>query len=136
MKKLEATPTFIFSSFLKVMKPERFKVLRLSFSSQGFCVCAVIYEVYQGTSKYISSPVANVVFSTSVELPMLTICNKLKMAAYLLPGNLTRKDLVSGKFFPDDTSSVDIDQMIEKAIQEYNYFLNLTGKLYKLFIII
>ena len=69
------------------------------------------------------------VFSTAVELPMLTICNKLKMAAYLLPGNLTRKDLVSGKFFPDDTSSVDIDQKIEKAIQEYNYFLNLTGKL-------
>ena len=46
-----------------------------------------------------------------------------------LPGNLTRKDLVSGKFFPDDPSIVDIDEMIEKAIQEYNFFLNLTGKL-------
>lgn len=66
-------------------------------------------------------------FSTEVELPMVTICNKLRMGS--LPGNLTRKDLVSGKFFPDDPSIVDIDEMIEKAIQEYNFFLNLTGKL-------
>ena len=86
--------------------------------------------MFQGTSKYISSPVANVVFSTEVELPMLTICNKLRMGS--LPGNLTRKKLVSGNFFPDDQSIVDIDEEIEKAIQEYNYFLNLTGKLLRL----
>ena len=86
--------------------------------------------MFQGTSKYISSPVANVVFSTEVELPMVTICNKLRMGS--LPGNLTRKKLVSGNFFPDDQSIVDIDEEIEKAIQEYNYFLNLTGKLLRL----
>ena len=101
--------------------------MRFLFFSQGFCVCAVIYEVFQGTTKYIASPVANVVFSTEVELPMLTICNKLKMGP--MPGNLTRKDLVGGKFFPDEPSGVDVDEMIGKAIQEYNYFLNLTGRL-------
>ena len=128
--KLEATPNFIFSSFLKV-KIGYFCSEAFTLSYQGFCVCAVIYEVFQGTSKYISSPVANVVFSTEVELPMVTICNKLRMGS--LPGNLTRKKLVSGNFFPDDQSIVDIDEEIEKAIQEYNYFLNLTGKLLRLF---
>ena len=93
-------------------------------------MCAVIYEVYQGTSKYIASPVANVVFSTEVEMPMVTICNKLKMGA--LPANLTRKDIVGGKFYPDDPAlDIDIDEMIEKASQEYNYFLNLTGSNFK-----
>ena len=90
-------------------------------------MCAVIYEVYQGTDKYISSPVANVVFSTEVELPMVTICNKLKMGD--LPANLTRKEITAGKFHPDnpDLPDVDIDEMIAKASREYNYFLNLTG---------
>ena len=90
-------------------------------------MCAVIYEVYQGTSKYFSSPVANVVFSTEVELPMVTICNKLKMGD--LPANLTRKEITAGKFHPDnpDLPDVDIDEMIAKASREYNYFLNLTG---------
>ena len=90
-------------------------------------MCAVIYEVYQGTSKYISYPVANVVFSTEVELPMVTICNKLKMGD--LPANLTRKEITAGKFHPDnpDLPDVDIDEMIAKASQEYNYYLNLTG---------
>ena len=89
-------------------------------------MCAVIYEVWQGTTKYISSPVANVVFSTSVELPMVTICNKLRLGP--LPANLTRKDLMDGKFYPDDLSLIDdIDETIERAMNEYNYFLNLTG---------
>ena len=83
--------------------------------------------MFQGTSKYLSSPVANVVFSTSVDLPMVTICNKLKLGP--LPGNLTRRDLMAGKFYPDDSRlNMDVDEAVGRAFQEFNYFLNLTGK--------
>ena len=84
--------------------------------------------MFQGTTKYISSPVANVVFSTEAELPMLTICHQRGLGP--MPGDLTKRDLIHGKFFPDDSSDdFDVDQMFEKAMQEYDYFLNLTGKM-------
>ena len=59
---------------------------------------------------------------------MITICNKLKLGR--LPGNLSDRDLKGGKFFPDNpTPDFDIDVAIEKAYEEFNYFLDLTGSL-------
>ena len=59
---------------------------------------------------------------------MITICNKLKLGR--LPGNLSDRDLKGGKFFPDNPSpDFDIDVAIEKAYEEFNYFLDLTGSL-------
>ena len=99
--------------------------------SQVFCFCVVIYEVVSGTQKFFSAPVANVVFSTEIEMPMVTICHtphELKMGP--LPGNLTYRDIVDGNFYPNETSSTfdNIDDIIQKAMKEHNYLLNLTEK--------
>ena len=38
---------------------------------------------------------------------------------------------MDGKFYPDDLSLIDdIDETIEQAMNEYNYFLNLTGNIH------
>ena len=59
---------------------------------------------------------------------MITICHgphAMKMGP--IPGNLTYKDIVSGKFYHNETStSDDIEDNIEKAMKEYSYFLNIT----------
>ena len=85
MKRLLFSPVTIFSSLLKI-----------------FCVCVVTYEVYRGTRKFLSNPVANVVYTVETELPMLTVCSAVKEIKFG-PMPVSSDDLRwKGKFYPDD----------------------------------
>ena len=62
----------------------------------------VLYEVKHATDRFLSYPIANVVFSTQAELPMVTICQDhpvLKLGP--LPSIKTH-DWNWGKYYPDD----------------------------------
>ena len=67
-----------------------------------FCVCVVSYEVYRATLKYLSSPVANVVYTVETELPMVTVCNSVNEVKFgpmpVKEGDLRWK----GKFYSND----------------------------------
>ena len=41
-----------------------------------FCIVVVIYEIYVGTNKYVSVPIASKIYSTEVELPFISICQR------------------------------------------------------------
>ena len=89
MKRLLFSPVTIFSSLLKI-----------------FCVCVVTYEVYRGTRKFLSNPVANVVYTVETELPMVTVCNGVYDVKYG-PMPVTLGDLTyRGKYYPDDKGRV------------------------------
>ena len=69
---------------------------------QVFCVCVVSYEVYRATLKYLSNPVANVVYTIETELPMVTVCNAVPD---VLMGPLPMKQNYlrwKGEFYHDD----------------------------------
>ena len=69
---------------------------------QVFCVCVVSYEVYRATLKYLSNPVANVVYTVETELPMVTVCNSVNEVRFG-PMPVEERDLRwKGKFYPAD----------------------------------
>ena len=60
---------------------------------------------------------------------MVSICHTTTaMKIGPLPGNLTWRGLLKGNFYPNKNSSAfsDVEDIIEKAMKEYNYLLNLT----------
>ena len=40
-----------------------------------FCLSIMAYQLYEGTKKYLSKPVATKVFSKEVELPYISVCH-------------------------------------------------------------
>ena len=40
-----------------------------------FCLSIMTYQLYEGTKKYLSKPVATKVFSKEVELPYISVCH-------------------------------------------------------------
>ena len=59
------------------------------------------YEVYRATNKFLSNPVANVVYTVETELPMVTVCNVVEEIKFgrmpVDPGKFRWK----GMFYPD-----------------------------------
>ena len=93
-------PISIFSTILKVsfQQYNYHHIVAL----QVFCVCVVTYEVYRATLKYLSNPVANVVYTVETELPMVTVCNSVSDIIFG-PMPVKQDDLrFKGKFHPDD----------------------------------
>ena len=40
-----------------------------------FCLLVVAWQLYQGTKKYLTEPVANKIYSAQAELPVITVCH-------------------------------------------------------------
>ena len=103
---------------------------------QAFCVLMVCYEIYIGTRKYISAPVASTSFSTEAELPSITLCqqrNSFKIGV-LPPFNLSYHDYDSGKFFPHlNTSDLEAEEIFEKSFHDNYNLLDITGSDQKIF---
>ena len=78
----------------------------------------VCYEIYVGTRKYLSEPVATTSFSTEAELPSLTVCHQLQE---LKIGSLPPS-------FPEqNTSELEAEQMFQKALNDNYYLLDIAG---------
>ena len=73
---------------------------------QVFCVCVVTYEVYRATLKYLSNPVANVVYTVETELPMVTVCNSVVDIHFGSMPVKTNDLKWKGKFYPEDQGGV------------------------------
>lgn len=91
----------------------------------------VSYEIYCGTIKYLSYPVAATTFSDEVVLPRLTLC-QYRSDSYkigrLQPFNLTFSDYMDGKFFPDvNTSEGEAEDIFQDSLNENYYLLDVRG---------
>ena len=92
----------------------------------------VSYEIYSGTRKFLSSPVATTSFSAEVELPRVTLCQyrgtSFKIGV-LPPFNLTYNDYMDGKFFPElNTSELEAEEIFQKSFNDNYYLLDITGR--------
>ena len=101
-------------------------------SNKGFCVLMVSYEIYSGTRKFLSDPVATTSFSAEVELPRVTLCqyrsDSFKIGA-LPPFNLTFDDYVDGKFFPElNTTEQEAEEIFQKSFHDNYYLLDIRGR--------
>ena len=63
---------------------------------------AVLRQIYLGTDKYLSSPVANVVYTVETELPMLTVCPEHRSETRFGPMSVKPEQLIRGQFYPDN----------------------------------
>ena len=91
----------------------------------------VSYEIYSGTRKFLSDPVATTSFSAEVELPRVTLCqfrsSSFKIGV-LPPFNLTFDDYMDGKFFPQqNTSQLEAEEIFQKSFNDNYYLLDVTG---------
>ena len=91
----------------------------------------MFYELYIGTRKFLSDPVASTSFSAEVELPRVTLCQgrgaSFKIGA-LPPFNLSFDDYVEGKFFPElNTSELEAEEIFQKSFNDNYYLLDITG---------
>ena len=92
-----------------------------------FCILVVIWQVWEGTSKYLAAPVANKIFSAEAELPVITICHRKKSLRMGTKLGLTYEDFKDGKFLPYDSENISAEELFEEAIAEHYYLLDSTG---------
>ena len=123
--------TRITSILVSILKERyRKKVLENHIVLQVFCLSMVFYEIYSGTRKYISGPVATTSFSTDAEIPSLTLCHQrgLFKIGVLPPFKLTNDDYENGKFFPEpNTSELEAEEIFQKSLNDNYYLLDITG---------
>ena len=98
---------------------------------QVFCLFMVSYEIYCGTIKYLSYPVATTTFSAEVELPRLTLC-QYRSDSYKIgrvqPASLSFSDYMDGKFFPNvNTSDGEAETIFQDSIDDNYYLLDVRG---------
>ena len=100
-------------------------------NDKGFCVLMVSYEIYCGTKKFLSDPVATTSFSAEVELPSVTLCQYRSSSfkiGLLPPFNLTFDDYMDGKFFPElNTSELEAEEIFQKSFNDNYYLLDIRG---------
>ena len=92
----------------------------------------VSFEIYSGTRKYLSHPVATTAFSTEVELPRITLC-QLRGTSFKIglipPYNLTYSDYDDGKFFPDlNTTDAMAEDIFQQSLNDNYYLLDIRGR--------
>ena len=92
---------------------------------QVFCVCVVTWELFRGTQKYLSRPVANVVYTVEADLPMITVCPQMGWLKYG-PMPVAQNDLFwKGKFYPNDKEG-NLKDCTESRLTDSTYNLNFT----------
>ena len=93
-----------------------------------FCVIMVVWQVWEGTLKYMSSPVASKVYTKEAEIPVITVCHeddnlKIKTLHKLSFNRITKE----GIFKPDLPVNMSFDEVIEEAMNHYYYLLDFSG---------
>ena len=130
--KIQNRIALILVSILKVKETSCIKQIIIFSNNKGFCVLMVSYEIYSGTRKFLSGPVATTTFSAEVELPRVTLCqyrsDSFKIGV-LPPYNLTYDDYMDGKFFPElNTSDWEAEEIFQKAFNDNYYLLDIRGR--------
>ena len=90
----------------------------------------VCYEIYSGTRRYMSGPVATTSYSTEAEIPSLTLCQQRNLfeIGTIPPFKLTYDDYDNGKFFPElNTSELEAEENFQKSLNDNYYLLDVTG---------
>ena len=86
------------------------------------CLSIVIWQLYNGTIKYISEPHGVKSFTEQLVLPDITVCHYFGNLAYNLPNIL--QYINEGKF---THSEMKAEVLYEKVTEEYFYLLDQTG---------
>jgi len=101
-----------------------------SFLLRLFCLSIVLYEIYQGTEKYLLKPTATKVVSKQTEIPTLSICHRyydLRIAP-IYGVNFT--EYRDGKFFPDNFENLNktVDDLFNDSFDDGYYLFDVTVK--------
>ena len=93
-----------------------------------FCVSVVIWQLYQGTKKYLDTPVASKIYTQEVEVPVITICHANDDMKIVKKYGLDFSDfVVLGKFLPDDPVNMTAEEVLNEATDHFYYLLDYTG---------
>ena len=88
------------------------------------CTCVVLWQVYIGTSKYISHPHGVRTFSQKLQLPQLTVCHHWGVLGYdVNPLGLQVEEYIDQGRFGEDNN----EDVFTKATSQYYYLLDQTG---------
>lgn len=97
-------------------------------SHQIICVSVVLYEIFIGTSKFLSEPVATRSFTTESDLPTLTICSRFYDLRIANLYGLDYGDYEEGKYVPDNfTMDKTLDEIFQESVNEAFFLLDVTG---------
>ena len=92
-----------------------------------FCVIVVIWQLYQGTKKYLDTPVASKIYTQEVELPVITICHTKIGRKIAQNYGLNYLDFMKGQFLPDDPVNKTAEEVFDKSTDYYYNLLDYTG---------
>ena len=88
------------------------------------CTCVVFWQLYVGTSKYISHPHGVRTFSQQLQLPQLTVCHHWGVLGYdVNPLGLQVEEYIDQGRFGEDNN----EDVFTKATNQYYYLLDQTG---------
>ena len=129
--KIQNRIALILVFILKVTETSWIKQMIMGRCDKGFCVLMVSYEIYSGTRKFLSNPVATTSFSAEVELPRVTLCQYRSSSfkiGVLPPFNLTFNDYMDGRFFPElNISELEAEEIFQKSFNDNYYLLDIKG---------
>ena len=99
-----------------------------------FCVIVVLWQLWQGTVRYLSTPVASKIYTEEAELPVITVCHEddnLKIA------NLHKLSFYQitedGIFMPHEPVDMTAEEVIDEAMDHYFYLLDFRGMAFDTF---
>ena len=96
-----------------------------------FCVIVVIWQVWQGTRKYLAAPVASKIYNEEAELPVITICHndQNRMIANIHKLVSYNQFVKEGKFMPKEPLNMTAQEIFDEALSHYYHILDSSGLL-------
>ena len=93
-----------------------------------FCLLVVAWQLYQGTKKYLTEPVANKIYSAQAELPVITVCHAdVDLKIHKTKG-MTYKDFKKG-IFMSILEKKTAEEVFEEATDHHYGLLDYTGSI-------
>ena len=93
-----------------------------------FCLVVVIWQVWQGTMKYIAAPVASKIYTEEAEVPVITVChNDYRWKIAKIHGLGYNQFVQEGRFVPKDPSNMTAQELFDESINQYYHLLDHSG---------
>ena len=101
-----------------------------------FCVIMVVWQVWEGTVKYMAAPVASKVYTKEAEIPVITVCHEDDNLKIPNLYKMSFKRITEeGIFKSDQPVNMTSEELIEEALNHYYYLLDVSGEALNLLIV-
>ena len=90
------------------------------------CLCIVLWQVFTGTVRYLSHPIATKTFTDDIIPSHITVCHQVPRFAYALDRyGISVMDYENGQKL--NTSIQDADDIFNNSTDKYHYVLDGSG---------